>query len=773
MQHLEHHATAPPPQPCPPAGPALVTGRHLPLAGPLLAALLCATAWAQDADGPTDDSTRSGRGRAPAVADDPNRIEITGQRDEVAQRRVSTAAKIIVGREEIEQYGDVTVADVLKRLPSVTIAGRPGRGGQIRMRGMGNGYTQILLDGERVPRGFSIDQLSPDQIERIEIYRAPTAETGARAIAGTINIILREPIRVRGDDLRAGASVERGRAQPNVSWTRNDALGEHGTYNLNLSVNRLNQRTDTEADTSYVNLATGHLDLAQQLRTEQFQQRASFHLTGRAQWALSGGDQFSIQPFVVLSQGSSPTYGQLAQTAGASPAPYATSSTVSTASSSLGRVALQYKARLGAATRLDVRGNVGKFDSDSDALLDEYGAPPAAPVLVQDTLARIHDRSWSFNGKLSRVLADKHSLLAGLEAEGVNRTETSITTINGVPSLPDFGGDLQASTRRLAAYAQDEWDPSADWSAYAGLRWEEITTTSASIGNPVRNNGIVLSPLLHAVWRFDQPSRDQMRFSLTRSYRAPSLQNLTALPRLNTLFPAPGPNTASSADKAGNPALLPELARGVDIAVEHYLPTGGVMTVSVFRRNIEDLIRNITTLETVPWANTPRWVTRPQNIGDAMTQGIEFDAKFRLDEVVDNAPPLTLRANLSVYGSKVEGVPGPNNRIDQQPRASANLGGEYKLRSWPLTLGANVNWIPPYTVQQTSLQATSYELTRVVDAFALWSITPTTRLRLSLSNLVPRSYVTGSTIIASGQTQTTITNGPTYQVLGLRLEMKL
>ena len=77
---------------------------------------------------------------------------------------------------------------MLKRLPSVTIGGRPGRGGQIRMRGMGNGYTQILIDGDRIPRGFAIDQISPDQIERIEILRAPTAETGARAIAGTINI---------------------------------------------------------------------------------------------------------------------------------------------------------------------------------------------------------------------------------------------------------------------------------------------------------------------------------------------------------------------------------------------------------------------------------------------------------------------------------------------------------------------------------------------------------------------------------------------------------
>ena len=287
---------------------------------------------------------------------------------------------------------------------------------------------------------------------------------------------------------------------------------------------------------------------------------------------------------------------------------------------------------------MDLRGYVGAFSSDTDSQFTETDSA-AAPVLLQGTTTSIDDHSWSLNGKLSHLLLDKHSLVAGFEAEGVERKETSITLVNGTPALPDFGGDLTASTQRLAAYAQDEWDPTPNTSAYASLRWESIRTHSASIGDPVSNTGIVLTPLLHAVWRFDAPARDQVRFSLTRSYRAPSLANLTTLPRLSTLYPAPGPNTAISADRAGNPALRPELARGIDIAVEHYLPGGGVMSATVFRRHIQDLIRNVTTLEGVPWASQPRWVSRPQNVGDATTQGLELDAKFRLDELHEGALP--------------------------------------------------------------------------------------------------------------------------------------
>ncbi len=410
--------------------------------------------------------------------------------------------------------------------------------------------------------------------------------------------------------------------------------------------------------------------------------------------------------------------------------------------------------------------------SNSDTVLDETGSDMAT-VLDQRSATTIDDRSWSLNAKLFPTLNDAHSLTAGLEAEGVNRTENALTFINGAPSLPSFGGDIAASTLRLAAFAQDEWTVSPTVAANAGLRWESIRTRSASYGDPVRNDSIVLTPLSHAVRYFDEAARDQARFSLTRGYRAPTLQNIIAVPTLSTLYPAPGFNTASSPDKAGNPGRRPELATGIDLALEHYLSRSGVISISVFKRNIRDLIRNVTSLETVPWAVAQRWVTRPQNTGDATTHGVAFDAKFQLDALMDGAPPLTLRTSLGVHGSSVSGVPGPYNRIDQQPRASANVGGDYKFRSLPLTMGGNFSWVPPYTVQDTAIQSQGYDLTRVIDAYGPWTIDKTTKIRLSLSNIVPRNCIPTNTIVGNGQSQLVTANGPTYRVVGLRLEMKL
>ena len=130
------------------------------------------------------------------------------------------------------------------------------------------------------------------------------------------------------------------------------------------------------------------------------------------------------------------------------------------------------------------------------------------------------------------------------------------------------------------------------------------------------NRSSVWTPLLHAVWKPDPTGRDQVRISLTRSYRSPMLGDLIARPRVNTTYAPPGPNTPTQPDRAGNPELRPELATGIDVAVERYLPGSGLLSANVFRRNLSDYMRSVTRLETVSYASVPRYVLRTQNVGD-------------------------------------------------------------------------------------------------------------------------------------------------------------
>ena len=169
-----------------------------------------------------------------------------GRASDMDERRNSVAGKQVYGREELDRNGDSNLGDILKRLPGVTIGGRPGRGGDVRMRGMGNGYTQVLLNGERPPAGFSMESLSPDQVERIEIMRGPIAEHSTRAIAGTINIILRDGYQQKDNQLKFTDSIEQGRHAPNVSLTVPGKVGGL-TWLLTGSVfeNRQHDQTET------------------------------------------------------------------------------------------------------------------------------------------------------------------------------------------------------------------------------------------------------------------------------------------------------------------------------------------------------------------------------------------------------------------------------------------------------------------------------------------------------------------------------------------------
>ena len=106
------------------------------------------------------------------------RVEIRASRpDESRERRQATAARTVIGREELERQGDATVTEVLKRQPGVTLDGRPGRGGNPRLRGLGSGYTQILINGERMPMGMSLDALTPGQEKTVSVITEPNVSS--------------------------------------------------------------------------------------------------------------------------------------------------------------------------------------------------------------------------------------------------------------------------------------------------------------------------------------------------------------------------------------------------------------------------------------------------------------------------------------------------------------------------------------------------------------------------------------------------------------------
>lgn len=719
---------------------------------------------------PTPDPTPNAATTSTPKEPPPQRVEIQApSADSDELRRRSTAAKIVVGREEIERMGDSNLADILKRLPGISVGGRAGRGGPPRMRGLGNGYTQILVDGERLPRGFSLDTIEPDQIERIEIMRAPTAETGARAIAGTINIVLREDFQRRMNDLRLTQAVEQGRPRTIASWIYADQLPGMD-YQFTLSARRQDNRDESRALTQWQD-ADGHAQAEHEELSRSTSHTEAGFISSRLRWSLTRG-RLELQPFVSISDTRSQSTTTLQSIRGQQPVPYALSEGASTTRTTLARLGGSWMQldESGGRWLLRLGSSLAQTTSDSQgAQSDENG------VRLQDKREQLQRQDLSLNqsGRYARLVADQHSLVAGWELQWQRRQDERNATTNGQAELVEFGDNVQASTTRVALYVQDDWNPSAQWAFNAGLRWEGLQTRSAAASYRVSNDSAVLTPLFHAVWRWPQRPRDQVRLSLTRSYRSPSTAQLIARPALSARYPVAGPNEPLSPDRAGNPALKPEIARGVDLALEHYLRGSGLFSANLYLRHIEDLIRNVRTQEAVSWSPVPRWVLRPQNVGAAWVSGMELEAKFRPVDLGGPDWPLSVRLNATLMNSRVEQVMGPDNRLDQQPRFLLNVGADYAARSIPWTWGVHVNHTPAYVVRQMDNQLFEQGVKRVVDVYALWRISGPTRLRMSISNAQPLDDVSATTVsLEAAGSQRREQQARTYRLFTLRLETR-
>ena len=168
-----------------------------------------------------------------------------------------------------------------------------------------------------------------------------------------------------------------------------------------------------------------------------------------------------------------------------------------------------------------------------------------------------------------------------------------------------------------------------------------------------------------------------------------------------------------------------------------------------------------------------RWVSTPINVGKARTSGVELEAKFPLTELWPAAPLIDIRANYSRFWSRVDGIPGPNNRLDQQPKQTANLGLDYRAKGLPLTLGGSLNWTPETLVQTTVNETATTGTKRQFDIYGLWKLPANAQLRLSANNLDPRLYDTARSLDTGSLVQSAATQARTYTQFGIRYEMKL
>jgi outer membrane receptor for ferrienterochelin and colicins len=726
------------------------------------------------------------------AADDPpakqegkiQQVEIKGAATAYDARRNDTASKIVVTQEEILKNGDTTVGEVLKRLPGVTIGGVQGRGGDIRMRGLGAGYTQILLNGEPSPPGFSLDSISPDMIERIEVMRAATAEFSTQAIAGGINIVLKRAVQTAQREIKVGLQDDNGKFGTSTNFQLSDKRGIM-SYAIggNVTYGRFDRPSDVLQEEYDLAGKRTILRLADQHNHGSFK---ALGLSPRVNFNLGPGDIVTWQSFVNASQLRANTTERIAQLEGERPARYPGTDVAIRADTAMVRSDVSWTRKLAAGAKLEAKAGVNYNQRDTEAPTLPY-APGMRPALDKLVTSTSTEKGVTSTGKYSTPIIEHHALATGWDIGFSTRDEDRIqreTALIALPPPPQPPGQgpgqgpgpgpgqqpggpenlnqvFNADIKRLALYAQDEWQVTERWSVYLGLRWEGIQTTSeGSDYAPVDSKSSVWSPLFQTLWKLPNSKNDQLRLGVTRTYKAPAV---------NLLIPrrfASNNNTPTSPDQSGNPQLKPELAWGMDLAYEHYLPGGGLLTASTYLRRIDNSIRNRVDLI------DGLWISHPVNAGTANTHGIELEAKLPLRALYATAPAVELRANLARNWSTLDTVPGPNNRLDSQTPVSGTVGFDYKMDTMPLTAGASFSFQSGGPVRISQEQFGWSAPKRTLDLYGVWKFNPKNQLRVAVANALHQTNVAQNGFMTPNGLNRDTTMTPTSAVVRALMEMK-
>lgn len=154
-------------------------------------------------------------------------------------RTDSVSPELQYGLDFFQQFEPVSVGDMLKRTPGVTFGSDVGEYDSPQMRGLGSGYTQVLINGRPVPgasadRAVFVDRIPAEMVDRIEIIRSPSADQDSQGVGGTINIVLKDGASLEGGSLRLGALHTESKTKGNTALAYG---GQSNDIDWSLSAN--------------------------------------------------------------------------------------------------------------------------------------------------------------------------------------------------------------------------------------------------------------------------------------------------------------------------------------------------------------------------------------------------------------------------------------------------------------------------------------------------------------------------------------------------------
>jgi outer membrane receptor protein involved in Fe transport len=653
---------------------------------------LASASYAADADAPIATAAET-----PVTAS-----ELVVQAQIAYRNRTDQAAPVLnYDLDYFQRFEPLTAGDALKRVPSVAFLSDVLESDGVRLRGLDPAYTQILINGEKAPgagsgsgafgsgadSAFFVDRIPAELIERIEIVRSASANRSGDAVAGAINIVLRDAYALDGGFVRAGAlmfddkriretvgGVWGGQVGPGRLLVGANLQGRRNPKNkLSLRydepgapINNSELQTDVRNGTDYsfnasyqVPLAGGDLDLSGfYVHTDRYQNEDSIEynkdIRDNAHLSTLNDNDVDIEQdsYSVNGKYSHDMFGG------------------------------QTSVKLGYASFKDKE---AEFEDETEYLRDATPYPDGDRITRDKSRTDLEDTEFSAKLEHKRDVAEDVQLQFGVQYEKKQRdllvTEVPRNRYN-LPSAnpPAFkpyaaidGGDAAFEQTRVDPYVMlDGKSGALKWEA--GLRYEttDVTLQDRTVPSATDVDYKILLP--SASLRYNLTTEDQFYVSGARTIRRPSFEYLS--PALLTA-------ELGDNDFIGNPRLKPETAWGLDAGYERRMGKQGVAGINVFYRKVKDLIELTNTGEEGD-EGPGTFVYSARNTGDGKVWGIEFDLSTPLTVIGLENTGVFL--NYSWLDSSVDDEFG-SRKFNSQSDYVLNVGFIQDLPTWGAAFG--------------------------------------------------------------------------------------
>lgn len=674
----------------------------------------------------------AGAVQAQSMQDAPTALSeviVTGE-PELRNRTEDVSPTLSYDREYFQRFEPLTVGDALRRTPSVTFLSDVLESDGARLRGLDPAYTQILIDGERVPgagvdRSFFVDRIPAELIERVEIVRSGSANRSGDAVAGAVNIVLRDAYSIDGGYLRAGGILlDDGEVKPTVGavWG-----GEVGPGRLLVGANVQGRRNPKEKHSTRYEEPGGDIDNTE-VQTDT-RDGTDYSFNAAYDVPLAGGELSLSGLFVRtdrLEDERSVEYAEGIET----------DANIQTVNDNENDI-LTDNLALNARYRREMLGGETKFRLGYAAIEDEQNEFEDETVYDDDDLSfpeddvfeskrtatRIQDEEWSGALSHARPLGGGATLEFGVQYVAKTRdtdireSEAEVEIPDAPaprPAIPGDYSDFESVAGGLNAIEETRIDPyvmvsgetgPAKWEA--GLRYEttDVTITDETADPDLRTTerdyGILLPS---ASLRYSLNDTDRLTVSVARTVRRPNF---------NHISPAVLEGEYGDNDFLGNPNLSPETAWGGDLGFERRLGRRGVVGINFFYRDITDLIEITNTgaysdeaqgnyddaleealddgatqaeAEAIAEEELTSYVLTAENVGDGKVWGVEFDLSTPLDVV--GLPNTGVYFNYSWLDSEIEDFAG-TRRFNGQSDYVVSLGFTHDIPTWGAAFGAS------------------------------------------------------------------------------------